>query len=41
MASFKNFLLKAFKNLCSVVSVLITEMHAFFIKQLESQSSCL
>lgn len=39
MASFKNFLLKAFKNLCSLFSV--TEMHTFFIKQLEYQSSYL
>lgn len=35
MTSFKNFLLKAFKNLSSLFSVVITEMHTFFIKRLE------
>lgn len=41
MASFKNFLLKAFKNLCSLFSVTITEMCTFFIKKLEYQSTYL
>lgn len=41
MASFKNFLIKAFKSLFSLFSVMTTEMHTFFIKQLEYQSSYL
>lgn len=41
MASFKNFLLKAFKILRSLFSVTITEMCTFFIKKLEYQSSYL
>lgn len=41
MASFKTFLLKAFKNLCSLFSFTITEMHTFFIKRLEYKSSYL
>lgn len=39
MASFKNFLLKGFKNLCSLFSVKTTKPHTFFLKQLEYQTS--
>lgn len=41
MASFEDFLLKPFKNLFSLFSVMTTDMHTFFIKQVESQSSYL
>lgn len=41
MASFKNLLLKAFKNFCSLFHVKITEILTFFLKQLEYQNSYL